>query len=39
MGFESPLRTGIGLAEKHADVRCWHKADIPVHSADVRFWG
>jgi hypothetical protein len=22
-----------------ADVRLWHKADIPTGSTDVRFWG
>ena len=22
-----------------ACVRCWHKAEIPTHSTDVRFWG
>jgi hypothetical protein len=24
---------------RRRDVRFWHKADIPVRSVDVRFWG
>jgi len=29
----------VNAAAAFADVRHWHKADIPRLSSDVRYWG
>jgi hypothetical protein len=31
--------TPVLLIIAWGNVRCWHKADIPMRSIDVRFWG
>jgi len=28
-----------GISYSSANVRFWHKADIPARSTNVRFWG
>jgi len=35
VGWGKPVR----WSDSRANVRFWHKADIPTRSINVRFWG
>jgi len=37
--FPAPGVLNAALFAALHNVRFWHKADIPEHSTDVRFWG